>query len=84
MHTGAVLSGANESRVTSTLIRSDAVGTVGVSITRSWRLLTFIYVCKQQQQQHLEGTSWLRGSAVKRRSLTGELSLVCTGPAADG
>ena len=28
--------------------------------------------------------SWLDGSVVERRSLTGELSLVCTGPAADG
>ena len=27
---------------------------------------------------------WLGGSVVERRSLTGELSLVCTGPAADG
>ena len=27
--------------------------------------------------------SWLGGSVVERRSLTGELSLVCTGPAAD-
>jgi len=25
---------------------------------------------------------WLGGSVVERRSLTGELSLVCTGPAA--
>jgi len=29
-------------------------------------------------------TSWLGGSVVERRSLIGELSLVCTGPAADG
>ena len=29
-------------------------------------------------------TSWLGGSVVERRSLTGELSLVCTGPTADG
>jgi len=28
--------------------------------------------------------SWLGGSVVERRSLTGELSLVCTGPATDG
>jgi len=28
--------------------------------------------------------SWLGDSVVERRSLTGELSLVCTGPAADG
>ena len=28
--------------------------------------------------------SWLGGSVVERRSLTGELSLVCTRPAADG
>jgi len=28
--------------------------------------------------------SWLGGSVVERRSLTGEFSLVCTGPAADG
>ena len=28
--------------------------------------------------------SWLGGSVVEHRSLTGELSLVCTGPAADG
>jgi len=28
--------------------------------------------------------SWLGGSVVERRSLIGELSLVCTGPAADG
>jgi len=28
--------------------------------------------------------SWLGGSVVERWSLTGELSLVCTGPAADG
>jgi len=27
---------------------------------------------------------WFRGSVVERRSLIGELSLVCTGPAADG
>ena len=27
---------------------------------------------------------WLGGSVVERRSLIGELSLVCTGPAADG
>jgi len=27
---------------------------------------------------------WLGGSVVERRSLTGELSLACTGPAADG
>ena len=27
---------------------------------------------------------WLGGSVVERRSLTGELSLVYTGPAADG
>ena len=27
---------------------------------------------------------WLGGSVVKRRSLIGELSLVCIGPAADG
>ena len=27
---------------------------------------------------------WLGGSVVERRSLTGELSLVCIGPAADG
>ena len=27
--------------------------------------------------------SWLSGLVVERRSLTGELSLVCTGPAAD-
>jgi len=29
-------------------------------------------------------SGWLVGSMVERRSLTGELSLVCTGPAADG
>jgi len=28
-------------------------------------------------------TGWLGGSVVERRSLTGELSLVCTRPAAD-
>jgi len=28
--------------------------------------------------------NWLGVSVVERRSLTGELSLVCTGPAADG
>ena len=28
--------------------------------------------------------SWLDGSVVERRSLTGELSLACTEPAADG
>jgi len=28
--------------------------------------------------------SWLGGSVVERRSLTGQLSLICTGPAADG
>jgi len=28
--------------------------------------------------------SWLGGSVVERCSLTGEVSLVCTGPAADG
>ena len=28
--------------------------------------------------------SWLGGSVVERRSLTGKLSLVCTGPAAVG
>ena len=28
--------------------------------------------------------NWLGGSVVERRSLIGELSLVCTGPAADG
>jgi len=28
--------------------------------------------------------SWLGGSVVERRSLIGEISLVCTGPAADG
>ena len=27
---------------------------------------------------------WLGSSVVERRSLTGELSLVCTGPADDG
>jgi len=27
---------------------------------------------------------WLRGPVVERRSLTGELSLSCTRPAADG
>ena len=27
---------------------------------------------------------WMGGSVVERRSLTGELSLACTGPAADG
>jgi len=34
----------------------------------------------------MHGGSWLGGSVVERRSLslTGELSLVCTGPAADG
>ena len=30
------------------------------------------------------GISWLGGSVVERQYLTGELSLVCTGPAADG
>jgi len=29
-------------------------------------------------------SSWLGGSVVERRSLTGELLLVCTGLAADG
>ena len=32
----------------------------------------------------LSMASWLGGSVVERRSLTSELSLVCTGPAADG
>jgi len=32
---------------------------------------------------HQDVSSWLGGSVVERRSLTGELSLVCTGPAAD-
>ena len=32
---------------------------------------------------HTLHLSWLDGSVVERRSLTGELSLVCTGPAAD-
>jgi len=30
------------------------------------------------------GTSWYRGTVVERRSLTGELSLSCVRPAADG
>jgi len=29
-------------------------------------------------------SGWLRGTAVERRSLTGELSLFCARPAADG
>ena len=32
----------------------------------------------------IEAFSWLGGSVVERRCLIGELSLVCTGPAADG
>ena len=40
-----------------------------------------------RQRQILIDTAlqrWLGGSVVERRSLIGELSLVCTGPAADG
>ena len=33
---------------------------------------------------YIKQYSWLGGSVVERRSLTGELSLVCTGPASDG
>jgi len=36
------------------------------------------------QDTHSLILCWLGGSVVKRRSLIGELSLVCTGPAADG
>ena len=36
------------------------------------------------QEHYAHTVCWLGGSVVERRSLTGELSLVCTGPAADG
>jgi len=42
----------------------------------------FVMAC--QQHDAAGRTGWLGGSVVERQSLIGELSLVCTGPAADG
>jgi len=36
------------------------------------------------RQQALTDVGWLRGTVVERRSLTGELSLSCALPEADG
>ena len=67
----SVVSSANANRDTSVTDRSVKVGLHGENCT----LLFPIWQVSKR---------WLGGSVVERRSLIGELSLVCTGPAADG
>jgi len=46
--------------------------------------LVFVVHLLHHERRCIPYVSWLGGSVVERRSLIGELSLVCTGPAADG
>jgi len=48
------------------------------------RCLSLASVCVESTELIIKLVGWLGGSVVERRSLTGELSLVCTGPAAVG
>jgi len=48
------------------------------------KIITFMLGRSGTIHNHSVTWSWLDGSIVERRSLIGELSLVCTGPAADG
>jgi len=41
-------------------------------------------VTRQRRDCNLNPGTWWRGTVVERRSLTGELSLSCARPAADG
>ena len=43
-----------------------------------------LYVILVVRVNRQQASGWLGGSVVERLSLIGELSLVCTGPAADG
>jgi len=52
-------------------------------INYSWTKRT-LYLLAAPLSVRKIGFGWLGGSVVERRSVTGELSLVCTGPAADG
>ena len=49
----------------------------------TWRTASLCRMSSVPHHHH-HHYSWMGGSVVERRSLTGELSLVCTGPAADG
>ena len=48
------------------------------------RFITTAYDHSEEQNDYCNYVVWLRGTVVERRSLTGELSLPCARPAADG
>jgi len=54
---------------------------VGKSSLPGVSMFYCVFICFVKLSSSVD---WLGGSVVERRSLTGELSLVCTGPAADG
>jgi len=66
------------------------VGFLGISVLELGRATQQTDRLTDRQRHHISfynaptDQSWLAGSVVERRSLIGELSLVCTGHAADG
>ena len=72
--TGTTVSESTVTTVTSTAFTTPTgVSTVSMETTTPTSVTTGTFV-----------TGWRCSSVVERRSLTGELSLACTGPAADG
>jgi len=65
--------------VAAELMKYDSVSTSCVTVyigclSQNASSLSYVYCC----------SSWWRGTVVERRALTGELSLYCARPAADG